>query len=272
MAGRGIPWAFLLRRDRLDLLQVERDAVAGRTGVRAFLSRARRLFDLVGFLSLEMSVQTAAVTRRFVYGNRWTYERTRLLLLLLLVVSLLPLLDWMFTSLWSVFGEESSNAPERRIAFDQRLTEKVIAVGDGERLFEKHDRRERVEKEVQRVVQVANGQRQVAKADVDDVHLEIELNAADGRGEQPVPADLVGHGEGDERERDADEHDADVNATRAARTNPVAKFMYGDDAQGQDENRRENVDEEDLNRADDLVGFREEEKAVVDFRGDDGQA
>ena len=86
VAGRGIPWAFLLRRDRLDLLQVERDAVAGRTGVRAFLSRARRLFDLVRLLSLEMSVQTAAVTRRFVYGNRWTYERTRLLLLLLLLL------------------------------------------------------------------------------------------------------------------------------------------------------------------------------------------
>ena len=48
--------------------------------------------------------------------------------------------------------------------------------------------------------------------------------------------------------------------------------MHGDDAQGENENRWKNVDEEDLNRADDLIGLREEQQATVDTRGDDGQS
>ena len=46
--------------------------------------------------------------------------------------------------------------------------------------------------------------------------------------------------------------------------------MHGDDTQCENENGGQHVDEEDLNGANDLVGFRKEEKTIVDFRRDNG--
>ena len=73
-------------------------------------------------------------------------------------------------------------------------------MGNSHRFFEKNDRCQRIEEEIQRVIEISARQCQVTKANVDDVHLEIQLNAPDGRGKQPVPAHLIGHRECDERE------------------------------------------------------------------------
>lgn len=166
-------------------------------------------------------------------------------------------------------GEETTQG---WIPFDERLSEEIVASSDGERFFEKDARCHRIEKEIQCVIQVPNGQGDETKADVDDVHFEIQLVAADRRGEQPVPTDLIGHREGDECEGNGDQHHTDMNASRSSRSNAISQLVDGNDRQRQDQDRRENVDEEDLNRSDDLIGFREEETTVVDRGRDHGQA